>query len=126
MFTKSWVFLHLGKVVKSRPVQRLNKEGTAEVLTKDAQNLKLKVKTTVEALGDFLGSIRELLLIEAWARDSHFVLLRPLLPSIGTWVVIILIVIAGVVVVVMALAVFLWKEGNKMLRMEPSSNPSLS
>lgn len=94
-------------------------------MTKDAQDPKLKVKTTVDALGDFLGGIRDPI-IEASTAAVILFFLRPLLPSIGTWVVIILIVIVGVVIVAMTLSLVLWKEANKTLRTVRSDNPSLN
>jgi len=122
---KEWIFLHLGRVVGSKPVQRLIKEGTARILTKDAQDPKLKIKITMEALGDFQKNIRDPI-IEALTAAIILFLLRPLLPSIETWVVITLFVIVAVVIGTCALAVKLWRNANRMLRMEPTGNHSLS
>jgi hypothetical protein len=122
---KEWIFLNLGRVVKSRYFERLTKEGTAEILTKDAGDPKLRVKITMEALGDFMKNIRDPL-IEALTATAILLFLTTLLPAIEIWLVITLIVIVAVMIGTCALAVKLWRNANKMLRMEPTGNPSLN
>jgi magnesium-transporting ATPase (P-type) len=122
---KEWIFLNLGRVVNSRYFENLTKEGTAEILTKDAGDPKLRVKIMMEALGDFMKNIRDPL-IEALTATAILSFLTTLLPAIEIWLVITLIVIVAVVIGTCALTLKLWRNANKMLRMEPTGNPSLN
>ncbi len=120
---KEWVFSNLEKALSK--IEGLNKEGTAEILTKGARDPRVRMDLTIETLADFKKDIRDPL-IEASTAVAILFFLIPLLPSIETWLIVILIVIVAVVIGAFALTVVLWRKGNKMLRMKLSSNPSLS
>lgn len=101
--------------MRSRFVRRFTKKRIAEPLTKGAENPIVRLKITLDTLGDFQKSVRDPL-IEASTAALILFVLNPLLPNINTWIVITLIIIIAVVIGTLALTLMLWKEGNRVLR----------
>jgi Flp pilus assembly protein TadB len=112
---KELLFWNLNKVMKSKAIQSFTKEGTAEILTKGAESPKLRQDLMIDTLTDWRKDIRDPL-IESSTAAVILYLLIPLLPAIGSWLIITLIIIVVVIIAVCVLTVVLWRKSNRLLQ----------